>query len=98
MNKKWKIVNNKRKKEVKRKMKLSWIKLENDHQNFKVAEKLGMHVEHLQFPEQVDKKLEELVKQNYDTIMISNELASFSEDIVKKYQKENRVKIIISPR
>lgn len=79
-------------------MKLSWIKLEKDHQNFQMAEKLGMSVQHLQSPEQIDEKLEELIKQDYDTIMISNELAGFSENIIKKYQKENRIKIIISPK
>lgn len=79
-------------------MKLSWIKLEKDHQNFQMVEKLGMSVQHLQSPEQIDEKLEELIKQDYDTIMISNELAGFSENIIKKYQKENRIKIIISPK
>ena len=80
------------------KVKLSWIKLEEDDQNFKVPEKLGMHIEYLKAPEQIDEKLAELVKEEYDTIMITNELAGFSEDIIKKYYEDETVKIIISPR
>ena len=79
-------------------MKLSWIKLTEDDQNFKVPEKLGMHIEYLKAPEQIDEKLAELVKEEYDTIMITNELAGFSEDIIKKYYEDETVKIIISPR
>ena len=36
-----------------------------------------------------------LVKQ-YDTIVISNEVAGFSEDIIKKYKNNKNVKIVIS--
>ena len=79
-------------------MKISWIKLAEDNQNFRVPEKLGMHIEKLQSPEQVDEKLAELVKKNYDTIMITNELAGFSEDMIKKYSEDETVRIIISPR
>lgn len=79
-------------------MKLSWIKLAEDDQNFKVPEKLGMHIEYLKAPEKIDEKLAELVKEEYDTIMITNELAGFSEDIIKKYYEDETVKIIISPR
>lgn len=79
-------------------MKISWIKLAEDNQNFRVPEKLGMHIEKLQSPEQVDEKLAELVKENYDTIMITNELAGFSEDMIKKYSEDETVRIIISPR
>ena len=79
-------------------MKLSWIKLAEDDQNFKVPEKLGMHIEYLKAPEQIDEKLAELLKEEYDTIMITNELAGFSEDLIKKYYEDETVKIIISPR
>ena len=46
--------------------------------------------------EQTDKKMKELIKNNYDTIVISNEVAGFSEDIIKKYQKSKNIKIVIS--
>lgn len=77
-------------------MKISWIKQEKDNKNFIIAERLGMDVEHLKNPEEVDKKMEELVKKNYDTIILSSEIAGFSEDIIKKYNKNNDIKIIIS--
>lgn len=79
-------------------MKISWIKQEKDNQNFRVAERLGMEVHRLNNPEEVDKTMEELVNQNYRTIVLSNEIAGFSEDIIKKYQKNKDVNIIISPR
>ena len=41
-------------------------------------------------------KMKELIKNNYDTIVISNEVAGFSEDIIKKYQKSKNIKIVIS--
>ena len=79
------------------KMKISWIKEEKDNKNFMVAEKLGMDVHRLNNPEDVDKTMEELVKQKYNMIVLSNEIAGFSEDIIKKY-KNNNVNIFISPR
>ena len=47
-------------------------------------------------PETLTKKIEELINNEYRTIIISNDVASFSEDIIKKYNKDNNVKIIIS--
>lgn len=81
-----------------KKMKISWIKQEKDNQNFRVAERLGMEVYRLNNPEEIDKTMEDLVNQNYRTIVLSNEIAGFSEDIIKKYQKNKNVNIIISPR
>jgi len=77
---------------------VSWIKYEKDNTNFKMAEKLGMKVERLENPEDIDSKMKELVKQNYNTIVISNELAGFSNDIIRKYQKNEEINIIISSR
>lgn len=47
--------------------------------------------------ENTDDKIKELVEQKYDTIVISNEVASFSGDIIKKYSKTEDVNIIIAP-
>lgn len=47
--------------------------------------------------DQTDEKIKELVKNNYNTIVISNEVAAFSEDIIKKYNKSQNVNIIIAP-
>jgi len=48
--------------------------------------------------EEVDKTMQELASQNYNMIVLSNEIAGFSEDIIKKYQKNKDINIIISPR
>ena len=79
-------------------MKISWIKQEKDKKNFTIAEKLGMEVYNLNDPEEVDKTINKLVDENYNTIILSNELAGFSEDIIKKYQTNKNINIIISPR
>lgn len=79
-------------------MKISWIKQEKDNENFKVAERLGMEVHRLSNPEEVDKTMEKLAHQNYNMIVLSNEIAGFSEDIIKKYQNNKEINIIISPR
>ena len=79
-------------------MKITWIKQEKDDQNFAIAERLGMEVHRLNNPEEVDKTMEELVEKNYHTIILSNEIAGFSEDIIKKYQNNKDINIIISPR
>lgn len=79
-------------------MKISWIKYEKDNKDFRIAERLGMDVYRIESPEEIDDKIQELVKENYNTIVLSNEVAGFSEDIIKKYQNRKDVNIIISPR
>lgn len=79
-------------------MKISWIKQEKDNRNFEIAERLGMDVHRLENPEDVDQTIKKLVNEDYHTIILSNEMAGFSEDIIKKYQKNKNVNIIISPR
>lgn len=48
-------------------------------------------------PESIDERLESLKEQNYDTFLISSQLASFSQDVIKKYEKDKNIKIIILP-
>ena len=79
-------------------VKISWIKEQNDNKNFKVAEKMGMSVYKLENPEEVDKLMEDLVKQDFHTIILSNQLAGFSEDIIKKYKNDKQINIIIGTR
>lgn len=79
-------------------MKISWIKQEKDNKNFAIAERLGMEVYRLNNPEEVDKTMEELVEKDYKTIVLSSEIAGFSEDIIKKYQTNKDINIIISTR
>lgn len=78
------------------KIKISWIRTETDNKNFKIPERLGFKVIEIDRQEVIDKQIEKLVKKNYDTIIITNELAGFSEDIIKKYSKDKNIKIIIN--
>ena len=75
-------------------MKTSFIKYEKDYQLPKL---LGMNIEEIKVPEEIDNKIEELKKQKYTTIVIPNELASFSQDIINKYKYDNKLNIIITP-
>lgn len=77
-------------------MKVSWIKYEKDDQSFRMAEALGFNVLRLEEPENTDKTINELINQKYKTIIISDEIASFSEDIIKKYKKNTEINIIIA--
>ncbi len=78
-------------------MAISWLKSSNDKKSFKVFKSLGMDVYEIKDLEKTDAKIKELVEQKYDTIVISNEVASFSEDIIKKYNKVEEINIIIAP-
>ena len=77
-------------------MKISFIKYEKE-ENFRIPKILGMNIEEIKEPEQIDEKIEELKKQEYTTIIIPNELASFSEKIISKYKYDNSLNIIITP-
>lgn len=79
-------------------MKISWIKQEKDNKNFVIAERLGMNVYKLENPEEVDNKIKELINEDCKTIILSNEMAGFSEDIIKKYKNNIGINIIISSR
>ena len=79
------------------KMGISWLKYSKDNESFKLFKGLGMDVYEIEDLEKTDEKIEELVNQKYNTIVISNEVASFSEDIIKKYNKAKNVNIIIAP-
>ena len=79
-------------------MKISWIKQEKDNKDFRIAERLGMDVYRIKTPEEVDNKMEELINNQYNTIVLSNDDAGFSEDIIKKYKNKKDIIIIISPR
>lgn len=77
-------------------MKVSWLKLKEDNNSFKLFKNIGLDVYDVEEPESVDKKIKELVNMDYRTIVLSNELAGFSEDIIKKYNKSQNVNIIIA--
>ena len=77
-------------------MKISWVKYEKDVINFNIPERLGFDVFKLENPEDIDKKLDELIKNKYKTIFITDEIASFSNNIINKYKRNNEIKIIIA--
>lgn len=77
-------------------MKISWVKYEKDKRSFRLPEALGFDVFSLSDLEKTDETVRNLVKNDYDTIVLSNEVAGFSEDIIKKYKNNKNVKIVIS--
>lgn len=68
-------------------MKISWIKYEKDESSFKIPENLGLDVFKLQDLEKTDETLKKLIDNKYHTIIISNDVAAFSEDLIKKYSR-----------
>lgn len=76
-------------------MKISWLKSKNDNKSFKFQKNMGLDVYEIEDLEQTDLKINELTK-NYNTIIISNEVASFSTDIIKKYAKDDNINIVIA--
>lgn len=78
-------------------MSVSYLKFYKDEKSFKIPKAFGMDVFEVQDLEKTDEKIKELVDKKYTTIVVSNEIANFSEDIVKKYAKKNNVNIVISP-
>lgn len=77
-------------------MKISWIKTKKDTESFKIFQNLGFDVYNLDEPDETDKKIEELIRNDCKTIILSNEIASFSNDIIKKYRKQDDISIIIA--
>ena len=77
-------------------MQISWLKSKNDKESFKIFKGLGFPVYELEELENTDKKLTELIESDYKTIVVSNEVAGFSENIIKRYDKNPDVSIIIA--
>ncbi len=78
-------------------MKISWIKYKDDKQNFTVFKGLGFSVYELEDLEQTDNLIKKLIQKDYRTIIVTNEVAGFSQDIIKKYRKTDEINIIITP-
>lgn len=77
-------------------MKVSWIKAKNDDRSFRFFKSMGFDVKELEDLEKTDDVINELVGKHCDTIIVTNEVASFSEDIIKKYNKDESISIIIA--
>ena len=46
----------------------------------------------------IDDVIKQMIKKDYNTIILSSEIAAFSEDIIKKYNTNKNINIIITPR
>lgn len=78
-------------------MAISWIKSSKDEMSFKTIKNLGFHVVELENLEKTDETIKGLIENQYNTIIISNEVAGFSSDIIKKYKTEDTINIFIAP-
>ena len=76
-------------------MRISWLKLDNDNKSFKIPS-FGMDVFSVNSTENVDNKIDELIRKNYNTIIVSNDVAGLSEKINKEYLYSKNVNIVIS--
>ena len=77
-------------------MRISWLKLDNDNKSFKIPTNFGMDVFSVNSTENVDNKIDELIGKNYNTIIVSNDVAGLSEKINKEYLYSKNVNIAIS--
>ena len=78
-------------------MSMAVLKFKNDNKIFKFFEIIGADVRTINDLEQTDNSIQELVNNNYTTIFLTNEVAGFSESIVKQYNKTKKVHFIIIP-
>lgn len=78
-------------------MRMTLLKSSNDKKSFRIFETLGLEVQKVEDLEKTDDKLKELIKDDYRTIIMTNEVAGFSESIIKKYKQNEDIKIIIAP-
>ena len=78
-------------------MKISLIKSVKDKESFTLAKSFGMKIVELKNNEDVDIKIQELINNNYKSIILTNEIAGFSEDIIKKYRTDKNINIYIAP-
>ncbi len=78
-------------------MKMTLLKSTNDKKSFRFFEALGAEIQQIEDLEETDIKIKELIKNDYTTIIVTNEVAAFSENIIKRYNKTKDIKIIIAP-
>lgn len=79
-------------------MKISWIKANTDNKSFKIPQNLGLDVYKIEDLETTDEFINSLIERDYTTIIVSNEVANFSGDIITKYNKNKNVNIVIAPK
>lgn len=77
-------------------MKISCVKAKEDKKSFRIAQSFGMDVYLVEQMEKVDEVLDDLIQKNYHTIFLSNELAGFSQKLMKDYYRDKKINIIIA--
>lgn len=77
-------------------MKVSLIKSKKDRDSFRVFKGLGFDIYDLEDLDEVDNKILNLISEECNTIILTNEVAGFSEDIIKKYKNNKDINIIIT--
>ena len=78
-------------------MKTVFLKSYTDKKSFKIFESFGAEAKVIEDLERTDETIKSLVQNNYKTIVMTSEVAGFSESIIKKYNKRDDIKIIIAP-
>lgn len=78
-------------------MRVTLLKSSNDKKSFNFFETMGFEVQAIENLEKTDDKLKELIRNDYRTIIMTSEVAGFSENIIKRYKKNEDIKIIIAP-
>lgn len=78
-------------------LKISWIKYKNDNKSFRFLKNIGMDVVDIEDREDIDTAINSLVSNDYKTIILSSDVAAFSNDIITKYQKSDDINIVIMP-
>ena len=79
-------------------MKISCIKSNKDNDSFRFFKGIGCNIVELTDLENIDNEINNLINEKYKTIILSNDVAGFSEDIIKKYKNQDDINIIIAPR
>ena len=78
-------------------MRVSCIKSNKDTESFNFLKSVGCNIVELSDLDNVDNTIKNLINDRYQTIILSNAVAGFSEDIIKKYRTKENVNIIIAP-
>ena len=78
-------------------LKISWVKYKNDNKSFRFFKNIGMDVVDIENREDIDTAINSLVSNDYKTIILSSDVAAFSNDIITKYQKSDDINIVIMP-
>lgn len=72
-----------------------YIKYKNEKQKIFLNANFGVEVIEIDDAEEIDNVLKNISNKKRTTIFMSDEIASFSEDIVKKYRRDKNIKIMI---